>query len=111
MKHYASNGLFDTEKTWPCAFYLLRSLWNYTDVSNEFACECAQFIPVLLDLVSNENLEPTEDEEDEKLLKLSLNILNNLAHNNETKSTFHKYNATKVNLLNLKNIKKINFFI
>lgn len=100
MKYYTKKTFLESEQTWPCAFYLLRSIWNYTDVSSEVALACQGFLPILLDYVSSEFLLPTE-EEDEKLYKLSLNIMNNIAHQPEAKTLFQQYQTSKV-----KNISK-----
>ncbi len=35
-KYFSRIGLFEGE-IWPCCFYLLRSIWNFTDVNSDLA--------------------------------------------------------------------------
>ncbi len=35
-KYFSKFGLFEDE-IWPCCFYLLRSVWNFTDVNSDLA--------------------------------------------------------------------------
>ena len=37
LEYYSEQGLFQNENIWPCVFFLLRSVWNYSDISNQFA--------------------------------------------------------------------------
>ncbi|CAF0785528.1 unnamed protein product [Brachionus calyciflorus] len=99
LKFYTRKNLFENDQTWPCCFYLLRSIWNYSDINPELAIACSGFIPILLEFLTNECL-LSSDEEDEKLYKLSLNIMNNIAHQPETKVYFQQNQASKI----LKNV-------
>jgi hypothetical protein len=61
--------------------------------------ECSCYVPILLDILSNDGLLSSE-EEDEKLFKLTLNIMNNIAHQPESKIIFQQYQASKVKIHN-----------
>lgn len=37
LKYYTKRTFLENEQTWPCTFYLLRSIWNYSDISSEIA--------------------------------------------------------------------------
>jgi hypothetical protein len=37
LKFYTKRTFLESEQTWPCAFYLLRSIWNYSDSSPQIA--------------------------------------------------------------------------
>ena len=37
LKFYTRTNFFENEQTWPCSFYLLRSIWNFSDVYSEVA--------------------------------------------------------------------------
>ncbi len=62
--------------------------------------ECSSYVPILLDILSNDGLLSSE-EEDEKLFKLTLNIMNNIAHQPESKIIFQQHQASKVNFVDL----------
>ena len=62
LKFYTRTSLFENEQTWPCCFYLLRTVWNFSDVYSDVALACTGFVPVLLDLLSNEYLIPSDEE-------------------------------------------------
>jgi hypothetical protein len=37
LKYYTRKSFIESDQTWPCAFYLLRSIWNYSDVNSDIA--------------------------------------------------------------------------
>ena len=52
LRYYTRKNLFENDQTWPCSFYLLRSIWNFSDICILLAitatlakcksCACAQ---------------------------------------------------------------------
>jgi hypothetical protein len=120
LNYYNQKFIFASDNIWFCTFYLLRAIWNYTNISKPI-CIVSQkkkknllslknnlnifylkqvsdsgFIPLLLSILSNPNIVDNIDENEEQALKVAINILHNIAQHPETKLVFRDNKATKV---------------
>ncbi|CAF1161959.1 unnamed protein product [Rotaria sp. Silwood1] len=77
------TDVFKTQERWHVAYYLLHSLWNYTDKTNAmcFAVVDAQFIPMFISNLNQENFIKHFSSNDaiKTLFKMIISILHNIA--------------------------------
>ncbi|CAF2494904.1 unnamed protein product [Rotaria sp. Silwood2] len=77
------TDVFKTQERWHITYYLLHSLWNYTDKTNAmcFAVVDAQFIPMFIPNLNQENFLKHFSSNDaiKKLFDMIVSILHNIA--------------------------------